>query len=311
MGTSRKNAAYNGRLTNYAFGMSQDLASAIAEFLAPTVVVSASIGQFKKYDEKNAFQVYDTARGLGGPANRIKFEATDPTYNCKPQALEIPVDDAEREAAGEEAVAQQALDESKIGTLLSATTVSHEDKVLTLIKAGVSAVGSTGVWSNPANNNPITEIDAQIKAIAVASGRMPNRIAFGIGAWSYFRNHSKVIERFPGAANIGVTIQQASGLFLNPSIEIAVGVLSKDAAKWGNAASKANIVGDEVFIFYGSKNPTIYDPSFAKTFTTKRGHVQAVRTYREENARSDIHAVDWSEDIQVISISLVKRITVT
>lgn len=311
MPRTRQNANYNGRLTNYAYGLSQDLTSALADFLAPQVVVSASIGQYKKYDEKNAFQIYETARAIGGPATRIKFEATDPTYNCKPQALEIPVDDSERDAAGDEAVAQQALDESKISTLLSSSTISHEDKVLTAIKAGVSAVGSVGVWSDPAANNPIKEIDAQIKAIAVAAGILPNRIAFGIGAWNYFRNHDKVIARFPNAAQVGVTKEQASGLFLNPSMQIAIGVLSKDSAKWGNTKSTANVVGDEVFLFYAAPTPTIYDPSFAKTFVTRRGSVNSVRTYREEGSRSDIHAVDWSEDIQVISTALVKRITVT
>lgn len=311
MAKSRQNASYNGRLTNYAHGLSQDLASSLAEFLAPTVVTPASIGQFKKYDEKNAFQVYDTSRPLGGGAVRIKFESTDPTYNCKPQALEIPVDDAERDSAGDDATAQQALDESKISTLLSATHVGHEDKVLAAIKAGVAAVGGVGVWSAPAVNNPIVEIDAQIKAITVAAGRMPNRIAFGIGAWNYFRNHDKVIGRFPNAALVGVTKEQARGLFLNPSMEIAVGVLSKDTAKWGNAAAKVNIVGDEVFIFYASNAPTIYDPSAVKTFMTRRGSVEAVRTYRDEGARSDVHAVDWSQDIQVVSTVLIKRITVT
>jgi hypothetical protein len=311
MPRSRQNANYNGRLTNYAYGQSQDLASALADFLAPQVVVSASIGQYKKYDEKNAFQVYDTARAMGGAAARIKFEATDPTYNCKPQALEITVDDAERDAAGEEAMAQQALDESKVNTVLGAATVSHEDKVLAAIKLGVAAVGGVGAWSVPATNNPIVEIDAQIKAITIASGMLPNRIAFGIGAWSYFRNHDKVIARFPNAANVGVTKEQASGLFLNPSMQVAIGVLSKDAAKWGNTKSAANIVGDEVFVFFANPAPSIYDPSFAKTFVTRRGSVNAVRTYRDESARSDVHALDWSEDIQVVSTALVKRITVT
>jgi hypothetical protein len=307
---NRTNAAYNGRLTNYAFGLSQDLSSALAEFIAPTIVVPATIGQYKKYDDKSAFQVYDTSRAVGGPATRLKFESSDPFYNCKPQALECPVDDSERDAAGDSGVAQQALDESKVQTLLSGATVSHEDKVIAAIKAAVSAVGAVGVWSNAANNDPISEIDAQIKAIALASGRMPNRIVFGLGAWSYFRSHSKVLARFPNAALVGVTEQQATGILLNPSMDIRIGVLSKDT-KFGVAASKTNVVGDEVFIFYAQSNPTIYDPTFAKTFTGKRGGVTAVRTYRDEQARSDIHAMDWSEDIQVVSTTLVRRITIT
>src|SRR5690606_22819605 len=155
------------------------------EFIAPTVATGVSIGQFKKYDSKNAFQVYDTARALGGGATRIKMESTDPTYNCKPQALEITVDDAEREAAGDTAGAQAALDESKVSALVSSGTISHETKVFAAINAAVSAAGGVGTWSS-ADTDPAAELDGQIKAIAEATGMMPNRIVFGLGAWQVF-----------------------------------------------------------------------------------------------------------------------------
>ncbi len=308
--SKRANASYNGRLTNYAFGLSQDLGSSLAEFIAPTVATGVSIGQFKKYDSKNAFQLYDTARALGGGATRIKLEATDPTFNCKPNALEIAIDDAERDAAGDASGAQAALEESKVSTLVSSGTISHEAKVFTAIANAVSAVGSKGVWSN-ASNDPVTEIDEQIQAIATATGMMPNRIVFGIGAWQVFRNHAKVIARQPGAALIGVTNSQAAQMLLNPGIEIRVGVLSKDTTKFGAAKNATNIVGAEVYIFYGSNSPTIYDPSFAKTFMTRAGGVDAVRSYRDESARSDIYALDWSEDVQVVSTECVKRLTIS
>ena len=83
----------NHTLTNYARGIAQDMSSALANFLAPEVPVTSSTGQYKDYSDKNAFQVYDTSRAIGGPAKRIEFAASDPTYNCKPQALEIPIDD--------------------------------------------------------------------------------------------------------------------------------------------------------------------------------------------------------------------------
>jgi hypothetical protein len=308
--SKRANASYNGRLTNYAFGLAQDLGSSLAEFIAPSVATGVSAGQFKKYDTKNAFQTYDTARALGGGATRIKMESTDPFYNCLPQALEIAVDDAERDSAGDTPGAQAALDESKVSTLVSSSTISHENKVFAKIAAAVAAVGSRGVWSS-ADNDPVKELDEQIQAIAIATGLMPNRIAFGLGAWQVFRNHPKTIARQPGAALIGLTTGQAAQMLLNPGMEIRVGVLSKDTTKFGAAKAATNIVGAEVYVFYGSNSPTIYDPSFCKTFMTRRGGVDAVRTYREESARSDIHAVDWSEDIQVISTECVKRLTIT
>ena len=294
-------------LTNYARGVSQDRASALAEFIAPTVPVGAATGKFKSFDDKNAFQVVDTSRAIGGGAKRLEFAATDPDYNCQPQALEIPIDDFERELAGD---ADTELEQGKVDTLITSATTSFENKVFTIIKGAQAAAGGVGVWSD-ANNDPVDEIDAQIEAISTATGMMPNRIVIGLSAWRIFRKHAKVIARQPGAQIIGVTLSQAAAMLLNPAIEIRVGILSKDLAKTGAAKNTANIVGGEVFVFYASPSPTQYDASFAKTFRTRNGGVDQVRKYRDEGSRSDIIAVDWSEDIQVVSPICGRRITLS
>lgn len=295
-------------LTNYARGIAQDRASALAEFIAPTVPVSAATGKFKSFNDKNTFQVVNTDRAIGGEAKRLEFAATDPDYNCTPQALEIAIDDHERDLAGSND--PLGLERAKTDTLVTSAVASHEDKVFTAIKAAVSAVSGKGVWSS-ASNDPVAELDEQIEAIALATGLMPNAIVFGLGAWRVFRNHAKVLARQPGAALIGVTNAQAAQLLLNPGVDIRVGVLSKDTAKFGAAKSEVNIVGAEVFVFLRSASPTLYDPSFAKTFRTARGGVETVRTYRSERNRSDILAVDWSEDIQVVSTACVRRLTIS
>jgi hypothetical protein len=297
----------NQTLTNYARGLAQDNRSAIAEFLAPTVPVSAANGQYKAYDAKNAFQVYDTNRAIGGGATRIEFAATDPYYNCTPQALEIAIDDHERDLAGEGD--QLGLEEAKAQTLVTSAIIAHENRVVTAAKT-VSATGAIGAWSN-ASNDPISDIDGEIEAIAIATGMMPNRILFGIGAWRVFRNHAKVVSRQPGAAIVGVNNAQAAQMMLNPGIEVQVGVLSKDATKFGAAKSASNIVGAEVFIFYASAGPTQFDPTAMKTFRTRRGGVDAVRLYRAESNRSDILAVDWSADVKVVNTEAIKRITIS
>ena len=89
------------------------------------------------------------------------------------------------------------------------------------------------------------------------------------------------------------------------------GIMSIDANKIGKAASKSNVVGSEIFLFHGNDNPTQFDPGFAKTFSIGANSVENVRMYREERNRSDILAVDWSEDVQVVSAICAKRITVS
>ena len=179
-----------------------------------------------------------------------------------------------------------------------------------LIKGAVSAEDGKGVWSS-SSADPIAEIDEVIHDIAVATGMMPNRMVLGLGAWKVLKNHPGVLARRPGAEKATIDLGFFSSQLLNPQMEIKVGLLSMDQAKLGKAKSAVNVVGAEVFVFIGSANPTRYDPSFAKTFSIGGTSVEDVYTYRDDKCRSDILAVDWSEDVQVISATCAKRITLS
>jgi hypothetical protein len=293
---------YNVTLTNYARGLAQDISATLANFLAPEVVVPAATGQYKSFDDKNTFQVIDTSRAVGGPAKRLEFAASDPTYNCLPQALEIAIDDHERDEAGQNDPLR--LEEAKTQTLVSSAVTSHEAKVFAALTALAAATNIT-----LASDDPIAKIDEQIEALATDTGRMPNRLVIGLPLWNKLRNNAKVIARFPGAASVGVSMAQFGSLLLNPSIDIRVGILAKDTTKLGGAKNNVNIVGQQLVVFHANASPTLYDPSFMKTFRLRRGGVDVVRTYRDDSARSDILAVDWSEDIRVTSSVCARKVT--
>lgn len=293
---------FNVTLTNYARGLAQDLTGSLASFLAPEVVVPAASGQYKSFDDKNMFQVLDTSRAVGGPARRLEFAASDPTYNCLPQALEIAIDDHERDEAGDGDPLR--LEEAKTQTLVSSAVISHEAKVFACLD---SITANDGI--DTSGDDVVTAIDAQIEGLATDTGRLPNRMVIGLPFWNRIRNAPKVISRFPGAASVGVTMAQFASLLLNPSIDVRVGILAKDLAKMGAAKNTANIAGGQLMIFHASASPTLYDASFMKTFRLRRGGVDVVRTYRDDSARSDILAVDWSEDIRVTSAICARKIT--
>ena len=302
----RAEASVNPTLTNYASGVLNDLQSATADFLAPQVQVPATIGQYKAYDNKNAFQVHETARGVGGPARRIFMDVSEPTFNCLPQALEITIDDSERDAAG--TLNPLDLEQAKVKTLVQSSVVSHERHVITTVNAGVSATGGVGVWSSD-SNDPVAEIDAQIEAIAKDTGQLPNAILMGMTAWKLFRNNAKTVAKQPGATLIGLNQGQASAMLINPGVDIRLSTMAYDTTKEGKTRSQAFVNGDDVYIFVRSASPTIYDPSALKTFAGGRGGVSAVREYRDESSRSDIYAVDWSRDVKITSAISIERIT--
>ncbi len=303
----RRQGSLNPTLTNFAVGVSQDLSSALAEFIAPTVDAPDVIGQYKEFSEKNAFQLLDSRRPVGGPATRIQFDVNDPTYNCKPHALEVAVDDSERRPDAENPFAP---DEAKITTLIQAATLSHEAEVLEKMRTQ-PAVSGVGIWSD-ASVDPIAELDGQIEALITATGRVPNRMVIGATAWTILRNHPKVIARQPGAAIVGITLAQLAQMLRSPSIEIREGVLSGDANKFGKGKAASNLLGAELTIFYASPFPTLYDPSFMKTISVGgKGGVTSVWTYRDNSCRSDIHAVDWSSDIKLTSAVCGRRIVLS
>ena len=308
----RAEASVNPTLTNYASGVLNDLQSATADFLAPQVQVPATIGQYKAYDDKNAFQIHDTSRGVGGPARRIFMDVSEPTYNCLPQALEITIDDSERDAAG--TLNPLDLEQAKVKTLVQSSVLSHERHVITTVNAAVAADGTTvgggvmGTWS-AVGTDPVVQIDYLIESIAKATGQLPNAILMGMTAWRRFRNNAKVVDKQPGAALIGLNQGQASAMLINPSVDIRLSTMAYDTTKEGKTRSQAFVNGDDVYIFVRSASLTIYDPSGLKTFAGGRGGVTAVREYRDESSRSDIYAVDWSRDVKVTSSISIKRIT--
>lgn len=301
----------NQTLTNYARGLSQDLtAGKLAEFLAPSVIVPAAVGKYKTFADANDFQAYDTARAIGTDPNRIVFAAGDGDYNCKPHALEVTIDKYERDGYGDGD--PLGIEQLKVRSLLSSTALAVDLRAIAAAKT-LAAVGSVGVWiGTPGkDNDPIAEIDAQIAAIATTTGQMPNRMVIGLPVWQVLRSHPKVLARFPGALLVGLTASQFASLLLNPAIEIKIGMLSSNTGKPGSTVNKVNIAGSEVFIFSASAAPSQYDPSFMKTFKTRTGSVESVRTYTAPNGLYDGVIVDWSEDIQVTSSACARRITVS
>lgn len=313
----RSEASVNPTLTNYASGVLNDLQSATADFLAPQVQVPATIGQYKAYDDKNAFQTYDTGRGVGGPARRIFMDVTEPTYNCLPQALEITIDDSERDAAG--TLNPLDLEQAKVKTLVQSSVLSHEKHVFSVLTgtSGVTAdttadIGGSGSvmghWST-ATVDPVVQLDYLIEQIAKNTGQLPNAILMGMTAWRRFRNNAKVVDKQPGAALIGLNQGQASAMLVNPSMEIRLSTMAYDTTKQGKTRANSFVNADDVYVFVRSASPTIYDPSALKTFAGGRGGVTAVREYRDESSRSDIYAVDWSRDVKITSAISIKRVT--
>lgn len=300
----------NNLLTTYARGLAADALKkqALVDFICPPVETGMATGRYKLLDDKNSLVATDAKRGIGSHAKRLEFSASDGQYNCEPYSLEIPIDDHELRVAGDAGL--ELLKQGKTAALINTQVVSRENDVWTKLRAAVSATANVGVWSNAAKD-PVAEIDAIIAGIATSLGVMPNRVVFGLGAWQVFRSHPLVMKRFPTTMFASLRPDQAAGLFLNPEVEVRIGTMPKDAAKAGAAKSAQNIVGNEVWVFYASPSTGVFDNSFAKCFRMRGDGVMSVREYRDESARSNILAIDWTEQPLVTRSDAGARITLS
>lgn len=305
-------AAVNYVLTQYAQGFANDLLKMqqVVAALCPIVNVTGASGGYKIFSDRNSFTVYSTQRGLGGAAKRILFDASDGTFSCEPQALEVTVDDHERALAAGSGLADALLDQGKIRALLNGTALSHMDKVVAYILANTTAVDGRGNWSNP-DIDPIDQLDEQLDTLSNDVGSVTGiTLTLSTGAWRTLRDHPKVKARCTGVQVSGISTSQLEGMLLFP-VNVVIGAVSKVSNKEGQTVAKSNIVGANALISYSVPNPTQYDPSPFKCFTTGSGLVGAVRTYRDEGSRSDVHAVDWIEDIKQTSTVSCKRLAIT
>lgn len=287
-------------LTTYARGLVPNMDPVINRF-APVVVTGAVRGQFKRWDDKNTLLVPDARRAIGGPRRRIEFLGSDGTYFLKSYGLEIGIDDVERDNAIN-------IEEAKTAALMSQGFQARASAVLAVVNS--RSADATPAWSTATSGNPISDINTQILAIAQRTNQMPTDIVFSPQAWAWFIQHNTIADKFKQGV-VNATAVQAAGLLLNPSIRIAVSTLAADTTKAGVTKSAGFVTGNNVYIFISNDAPSLYDTSWIKTFRKDASGIEAVRMYRDESHRSDMLAIDWDEDIQIVHTDGARRLTPT
>ena len=308
----RSTAQFNVPLTSYAYGIMQDsLASKrLANLLCPIVQVAAATGTYKKYDDRNSFLVEDDARALGGPRIRVKHAATDGTYAVKPRGREIGLDDFEVDLAGG-LISSETQAQLKITTLLSGKATAYAKRVADFVFANLTAVADRGVWSNP-DIDPIDQIDEQLDALSLDVASTENiNLIMSVSEWRALRNNANVKKRLGLSGNMSLTREKFLDALLFPvQLEIS-GVASTGTKRGQTTVTKARVMSGYCVLAYTSPNATTDDASAFKCFSTSSVLVDGVKTYREEQSNSEIHSMDWNEDIQKTGAACARLLAIS
>lgn len=307
-------ATINVPLTTYARGIMQDRLAAyrLANVLCPIVSVAAATGTFKRFDERNDFLVEDMTRGIGGTRKRLAFDATDDTYSCVPMGVEIPVDDFEADMAGNQnPVAGQLLETGKLNSMLARKATGYAKRVTDFVFANVTAVSDRGNWSN-ADIDPIDQIDEQLDNLSQTIGTTENvNVVLSVGEWRKLRANKKVKDRLGITGGLSLTRQELVDGLLYP-VNLEISSVMATATKRGQATvAKTRLMAGYCLIVHTIPSATIYDASPFKCFSTSSVLVDTVKTYREESAASDIHAMDWSECLKSTGSAAIIALSVT
>lgn len=309
MPTRLQSVSESKMLREYAQGAAQSSIQPVADFIAPTVPVSTSVGRYKKYTEKNRFRIPATLRGMGGRATELSFAVSDETFNCAPHALDFPVDNLEElEEAGLESVLEEgAILVSEIAGL------AHEKLVVDTALASVGA--GTDVTFSGASDDAVNLIDQQILNVIKTTkygSLMGIGVLFGATAFRIFKNSPLVRARFTtagGNAIPNITPESASSLLLGQP-DVRVSYMVYDNAPEGIAEDIKFVLDSTVLIFARRPEPTRRDPSFMKTFRLTNNYM-VPGSYIRDDGRVEVAKFDWSEDVKVTNALAATRLNVS
>ena len=293
-------------LNQFAKGLFQATASPLADFLAPVVITGAAQFNVIDYGKRSGFQVPSAKRAIGGDSTAVVTDGERVSITLQPYALHDIIDNHELALAttGE---GSRLLREARVHNLVSQAANSRLYETLTTLRAGVSATAE--VWG--ASDDPVADIDSYMKAVSDATGLLPNRVVFALGAWSIFKNHAKVISRYPGSKEVAPQIDEVGSLFLNPNTKCMVSTTVFDT-KLNATSSKSNALtatNPEVWIYYAAENTNTFDASAFKTFRVQANPFGGVRVKEKDFGEKVI--TEWTEAAFVNNASAVARLTVS
>ena len=290
-------------LSNFANGLFNESSDENAMFIAP--IVGAGIVTFSviDYAKRAGFQTPSGARAIGGDSKAVQSDGDRVDISLKPNGLHDFIDQHELDQAGAQGLA--LLRQSRTQNLVSQASNSRFKDTITQINTVLNSPTAT-TWDSAAD--PISDIDTLIEEMNDTTGILPNRILMSLKAWRIFRNHPKVIERYPGTQKISPSTMEAEGFFINSDLKIKVCSTVFDT-RINVTSSKTNAVGADLYLFFAQDNAGLYDNSFAKTFRMRVNLESSVRTSQKDYGEKLM--VDWTEIVYVNNASAGVRLTIS
>lgn len=264
-------------LSNVAIGYRPE--GFIADMIAPIVDVDKQSNYYAIWSRADRLRRRETQRAPGGRANRIEQRVSSDTYFAKNYALagHVPIEDR----ANADPIFLQGIVEGRVELVMDGLLLDWEVRVAEQVTSG-SNVGSytavSSAWDGA--GDPLGDIHTGIDNVHYSTGKMPNKVVFGVEAWKSFRRDTNVRDLIFGVDNGGGypnTSQVAQLLDVN---EVLVGDVWENTAEEGLSESLDSIWSDNVLIYYAPDSPNRERPSFMYSFRWNRPNLPNMQVER-------------------------------
>lgn len=293
-------------LSNLAVEQMNNPTVYLANFIAPIVPVENQTDKFVVWGEESLEDPGDIIRGPAAAAIELKQTLSRDSYNCEDHAASriVPLQEIN-------AMAQTGRDPRQWATRMLIERVVNLKRELALYtKVGDTAeynasnkkaLAGTAKWSDFTQSDPIGDVIAANKAVALGCGFEANRMVLGWDVFEKLKGHPAVKDRLVHVKGGAITLEDLQNIF-----EIPIRLAS---ARKRSAAGVKSFAwpAATVWIGYVSDAPSGEDVSFAKTFLWRNAPDTVGGVGVEDNivmpasrkARSiDVHS--WHSDGKIV-----------
>ncbi len=207
----------------------------IADQILTPVSVPKMLGTYLAWDQGATFKLPKTAMAQNGTANLLELATSQRTFQLATHALQVAIDDLEREQAPE-----AQIEAMKVRKLQNALLLQREiDVAAQLCSASVitqtSDLSGSAMWSSSLSN-PITAI----QTAAASMPTKPNIFVAGRDVINRLRTHPVILAAIQYTQTGGLAPMQALANLFEVD-KVLVGDAFKDTTADGLAASKSLI----------------------------------------------------------------------
>src|SRR3990167_7757354 len=234
--------------------------SYVAMEIFPEVAVKKTSDLYRVYQRN--FRLPHTLRADGAEAQEHSFDVSTASYLLERHSLKDHVSDtkaqnydmADLRAETTEELTDVILRrmENSAATLITTTSWSQN-----------LSLAATAAWNATTTLDPITHTDTGTTTIVNNSGKQPNIIAMGLGAWQALKNNAQILDR---VKHTSAEVTEAMLAALIGVDKLVVSKQSQDTSALGAAESISAMWNDAVLLAYRADRPGPLKPSAGYIF---------------------------------------------